>query len=573
MSIKDNYDSSNLLIQRSSFDKWSTLDELKVEESDDELLKMIKGWIWVASKSDSVLITEWEKNKRYYRGIDLRTNDITDDKSQVIDNRIFTNIETIVPLVTSKPAKPIVFIPMAQGKWKKWKNIRDQAIKNQKVLLSIYDDQKLQEQYEKMVRQQQIYRIWIVKYGIKDDKIFTKVLLPSRVLLDSEAIDIDDSDFIGEKIVSTASNLAKQYPNKKTEISSHVSWKMWTKLTYIEWWTDDMKIVSIWSTVILDKIKNPLFDYEWVSKTTYDENGKKIQETTKNNFFNKPKKPYIRFSIYNIGENIIDDVTPLVLSRTLQDNINDRKRQIADNVDVAGWPIRKYKWMSEDESDLANQNLKAWDGVNLWEEQDISYVQAALLSSDVQNDLNDSRNAIDNIFGIHSTTRGERLAAESWKAREALREWDEDRQATIWRAIEQVSEELYNAYAHLIKVFYDKEHLLPILWKDWSEDFVEFKRDDISDGMKIKVKPWSTIPDDPNALKAQALELLSAGKITARRAYEMMWMEDADEAAKELELEAVNAQVEQQKILQEQQKQQAVQKQATDFEQQIQQIQ
>jgi len=37
-----------------------------------------------------------------------------DDKSKVIDNRIFTDIETIVPIVTSSPAKPVVFIPGAQ---------------------------------------------------------------------------------------------------------------------------------------------------------------------------------------------------------------------------------------------------------------------------------------------------------------------------------------------------------------------------------------------------------------------------------------------------------------------------
>jgi hypothetical protein len=53
-----------------------------------------------------------------------------------------------------------------------------------------------------------------------------------------------------------------------------------------------------------------------------------------NNFFVRPKKPFIRFSVYNIGENILDDTTVLELSKSLQDNINDRKRQIADNANV-----------------------------------------------------------------------------------------------------------------------------------------------------------------------------------------------------------------------------------------------
>ena len=88
-----------------------------------------------------------------------------DDRSKVTDNRIFTNMETILPLVTSTPAKPIVFIPSAQGKGKgKKEAIRTQAIKTQKILLAMYEDQKLQQKFEKMYRQHQIYRIGMIKY-------------------------------------------------------------------------------------------------------------------------------------------------------------------------------------------------------------------------------------------------------------------------------------------------------------------------------------------------------------------------------------------------------------------------
>jgi len=544
---------------RSKFKTWVTLDELKLDMSDDELKALIKGWLTVSSKSESALKTEWDINKNYYTWFDIRTDEIMDDKSSTTDNRIFTNIETIVPLVTSTPAKPIVFIPSAQGKNKKTKEaIRDQAIKTQKILLAVYEDQKLQQKYEKMVRQQQIYRIGMIKYGMSDDQIFADVKLPSRLLLDSEAIWMEDSEFIWDKIVDTAKNIIKKYPDKESEISQEVQGKLWTKITYVEWWTDEFVVTAIDERVILDSKKNPLFDYTGVPKVTYDETWKEIKwEPTTNNFFIRPKKPFIAFNVYNIGENILDETTPLVLSRSLQDNINDKKRQIADNADVAWNPIRQYVWFSKEQSDAANENLRAWDWVQLIEWQSISYVQAAPLPAFVSNDLQDSRNSIDNIFGIHSTTRWERQWGESWRAREALREWDEDRQATIWRAIEQVSEELYNAFAHLIKVFYDKEQLMPIMWKDSAEDYVAFKRDDIADGMKIRVKPWSTIPEDKNAIKAQWLELAGLNKITNRRLFEMLGMEDSEEAAKELELEQVKAQQEQQKILQEEQAGQA----------------
>jgi len=52
------------------------------------------------------------------------------------------------------------------------------------------------------------------------------MILPSRLLIDSEATSDDDSEFIGEKIVDTAKNLVKRFPKKKKEIENEVSGKM-----------------------------------------------------------------------------------------------------------------------------------------------------------------------------------------------------------------------------------------------------------------------------------------------------------------------------------------------------------
>ncbi len=574
MSILDNTGiGENETIQRTDFEVWETIENLKLDKDDDELKTIIKRFMWISASAEGILKTAWDTNKDYYRWVDLRTDDIVDWKSTVTDNRIFTDMETIIPLVTATPAKPVVTIPSWQwkNKWQK-KAIRDQRIKTQKILLSVYQKQWIQQEYEKMIRQGNIWRIGMIKYGIKDDEIFAKAVLPSRLLLDSEATSIDDSEFVWEKIVTTADKLSKMYPKSKEEIMSKVQNKGGTKITYIEWWTDEMKVVSVNDSIILEAIKNPLFDYSDTPTEEIDEMGKKIKwKPTNKNLFLRPRKPYIRYTVYNIWENIIDDTTALILCKSLQDNINDRKRQIADNAEVSWWPIRVYKWMTSDQSNDADNNLKAGDWVNLWTDQEIWYIQAQPISNFVQNDLQDSRNSIDNIFGIHSTSRWERQAGanESWVARESLKSSDEDRQATIGRALERVSEELYNAFAHLIKVFYDKSQILPVLWEEESWEYVEFKRDDIAEGMIITVKPWSTVPVDPNALRAQALELLWAWRITTRRAYEMMWIEDAEEAAKELELEAVKAQQEQQKILQEEESAKANGEAKTGFEEQI----
>ena len=162
MSILDNTGiGENETIQRTDFEVWETIENLKLDKDDDELKDIIKRFMWISASAEGILKTAWDTNKDYYRGVDLRTDDIVDWKSTVTDNRIFTDMETIIPLVTATPAKPVVTIPSWQwkNKWQK-KAIRDQRIKTQKILLSVYQKQWIQQEYEKMIRQG-----YNVKYG------------------------------------------------------------------------------------------------------------------------------------------------------------------------------------------------------------------------------------------------------------------------------------------------------------------------------------------------------------------------------------------------------------------------
>lgn len=532
---------------RTDFTQWEKVDELELLMEDDTLEQLIKDWKSIASKLD--INKEWEKNKNYYLWIDKLIDWVPNDKSKTVDNRIFTNVETIVPIVTSKPAKPVVFIPNTSWKNKAKENkLREQAIKNQKILLAIYRDQKLQAKFEKLIRQHQIYKTAWFKYGIKDGKIFANVVLPTRLLLDSEATCVDEMSFIWEKVVSTAWELAEKYPNKADIIYSKVQQKKGTKITYIEWWTNDYKVIEF-DGKIIDKKKNPLFDYGWEESELVDDFGEVMKETKKYNLFNKPRIPYIPMSVYNLWESIVDDTTPLVLSKSLQDDINKRKRQISDNADKVWNPIRQAVWFKKEQVWDINDNLEAGDAIMVWDGQSISYIQAVPLPAYIMDSLQDSRNSIDNIFGIHSTTRWERTAQETATGREILRSGDEDRQATLGRAIENISEELYYAFAHLVRVYYDKPQLLPIIGESNTEEYLEVKRDDIAEGMKIIVHPWSTLPDDPLARKTQALKLAELGKITNRKLFEELGIDWAAEEAEELELEAVKAQKRQQEEL------------------------
>jgi len=73
-------------------------------------------------------------------------------------------------------------------------------------------------------------------------------------------------------------------------------------------------------------------------------------------------------------------------------------------------------------------------------------------------------------------------------------------------------------------------------------------------------------------LKAQAIELAQLGKISDKRLYEMLGMEDVDEAVQELQTQAAEIEKKNQEILQAEQNEVANQETKNGFEEQINQI-
>ncbi len=164
-------------------------------------------------------------------------------------------------------------------------------------------------------------------------------------------------------------------------------------------------------------------------------------------------------------------------------------------------------------------------------------------------DMQDSKNEIDNLYGTHSTTRGERSEQETARGREILRVGDEDRQAIIGRAMERMLTELYRAWTQLIKVYYVEDQLMPILGKDKETEYLTISRNNIEDGIEIDVEAGSTLPDDKVAQRAEAIQLRQLQSITTEKLYEKLGWENPMEEAKKFHQEQAQAQIDQQDLL------------------------
>ena len=78
---------------------------------------------------------------------------LDDGKSNVAVNRIFTNVETVVPMATSKPAVPVVYPASNTDESKEYANL------HQKVITALYKKIGMQDKMEKLVRHNQIFRL------------------------------------------------------------------------------------------------------------------------------------------------------------------------------------------------------------------------------------------------------------------------------------------------------------------------------------------------------------------------------------------------------------------------------
>lgn len=547
MSIFQNYSTKS---DGTSTTAFMDIDAVDLWMSNEEIIDLVTQWKWI-SKPYSKVITEWEINHKYY------TWEIVDDKFEVNtefnvnDNRIYIWCKTIIPMVTSKPAEPVVY------PWKPW-NPKSEELANQhqKLLKAIYESKNLQKIVEKVVLHNLQYKIWVIFYWIRDWDIYTTEIHPKKLIIDMEATSIEDAQFIWIKNMDTAENIIARFPEKESVIKEKVNGKLWSKIEFIEWFTNEYVIVTLWYDVVLKKWKNPHFDFEWKEITDPETWEVYMERNPKKNYFKDPKKPFIILNVENDWTSIIDTTSPITQARSLQDNINRIKKNISINASKAWNPYLRWRWFDDDQLDELNNDLEAWDVIWLSWEQELDYLQAQSLPNFVAEDLRHSIAEVDNLFWTHWTSRWEREARESATWREILRQWDEDTQAPRWRAIERMLAELYNAWTQLIKIHFTEEELSYTIWNTQAKEYIKASAKWIEDWIEIRVLPWSIIPEDKITKMNRALQLAQLWLFPREYLFKELWYENYKEIAEALDVQDAIAQQRQQEIAQKEQERQ-----------------
>jgi hypothetical protein len=522
---------------------------LKFEAKDEDLVKQVNKYIEAARPSYNTVQKRAKENKKYYLGEQIDESKLKDYQAKVVNNLIFMDMETMLPIITQNTPLPKIIAsnkPFSKSL--------------QKVLVSRWEVQdQMLDKNRKAVRANFIELLGSLKYRwdeTTNDFVFEYVKSES-LMLDPNACDVESLSYVIEFIDQfTLQEVLDKYPSKKEALLKDLGAKedetdkLGSKLTYVEMNTPQF---TVWKcgNVVLEKQKNP--NYDWGNAEVVDEMGqvKKVGY----NLWKKPRVPYIFFQTFNLGDQMYSNTSLIEQSMKLQDAVNKRKRQISDNADLAngilvgsGEGIKKEEFAKIDDQ----PKLKVWIGQGKVGDF-LTRIPGNPLQDYVFNDLQHSESAIHDIWGIHAITRGADSGADTATQDVLQQKQDYGRIDDIVKAYEDFNEQYYQACFQMMLVHYTEPHV----YSFDDEDDLEISRDSIikaySETIKrvdsdvvgqteevsegdfrapiIMVKRGSTLPTDDTSQRNEALTLAKMGKISDIDLYEKLDFADAKEMA------------------------------------------
>jgi hypothetical protein len=500
-----------------------------MDTPDANLISIASAWFQESKRYHTELERIWKQNEDYYKGKQTFMERVPADMSNTVQNQIFMGIETIVPIITANPPQFIAEPPEESD------TSVEYADALQKVLGIHYETKDVRTNGEMLVRHMLIYRYgcWKVYWDEREDDVGLKTIRPQRLYFPKvatelpyimEQMDITSEEFKEiwgeEKFKEFLTHGGQEFdPNLLEKVAG--IWTIW------EVWTKDM-VFWKYGSIIIDKQENPHYDFN----------------NKKKNHFMYPKIPYIIASVFRLGNSVVGETDLIQQTIPIQDTINVSARLVINNANKTGnaqWFVDNQIGLSEEEvrtkitnapglliygSGVANPNLLRRDPPPPLP----AYIQELKLMAE---------NAFDNIFGTHSTTRGERQSQETLGGRLLLKQADLGRIDLIVREFERCVAELGNWFTQLMKLNYASKRTFRA-YGETGITFVKLMKDMIEEGIKVIIKSGTTLPTDELSKRREAVELWGMGALDPVTLFERLKFSNPEEAAQRLQAWRMN---------------------------------
>jgi hypothetical protein len=504
-------------------------DVLDLKMDDIELLALRDKWEGRYQQYEGVIVQKQKKNKVYYKGGQMEGTPYIAEYP-VAPNLQFEAAETFYAAALAKNPEPVVFSDNTQQ--------GNEQADSVKTMLQYHADYlNLRAKLTRMTRQWSIYFLGVEKYGW--DKTINEVSIEVRRVQDfifdpNGSVDCSGhfDSYLGERITVSAEKLCELFPAKANEIIRLVDGKMGTECTYTEWWNDDYTFCSF-KDIILEKSKNPFFNYE---AEQVDELGLP-QTVPGKNHFPKPLKPYTFLGVYSLGEQP-HDITGLIEQNIPNQNrITKRTMQISTNLDHQN----NFVAFSEDNfnQQTAKQALAGPEkGHGILVPQGVP-IDKAIMRFPAESfpdaaftELDTTKSDLKSSWGVLGTTAEQEQTDTTARGMMMNQQRDSTRiGGSIGDALEGVAKDNFNWLVQLYYVFYDEEHFGAVMGNLRAVEFTTFKNQDLNRKLMVSVAPDSMKAHDELTQINQAIEFYQMGAIGPKTLLKLANFPDPDESA------------------------------------------
>lgn len=514
---------------------------LTLSLSDEELLKLKEEWELKYAPYETKIKAIFDRNKESYIGKRPNGQWLTDNDLPISANLQFEAEETFLASALSKNPEPTVYADdTPEG---------DVIARSVRVMLAYHADQLvLRRKLALMVRQWSIYHLGVLKHGW--NKQVNDVAIDNRKIQDfvfdpNGYVDAygDFIGYLGERIKVTAEKLIEMFPKHKEYITESVGGKLGTEVKYTEWWSaDDTYTFNTYKKKVLDKYKNPYFNYPEpvvdpiTGEVALNGNNSELEQDGKNHFA-VPKKPYTFLSVFSLQEQP-HDITSLVEQNIPNQNrIRRRTEQIDYNTNSANnaYAFSADNFNEETAKQAAAARAKGNpilvpSGKPMGEA--IMPLNAQDLPRTVFNELEIAKTDLRQSWGILGMTT--QPSDEDMTARGMILNNQNDSTRIgggIGQAIEQVADNVFNWLTQMYYVFYDEAHFAATMGTAKSLEFVTLQNSQLTIPLLVSVSPDSLRPRDQITEINLAQTLFDKGVIGPKTLLKMLSFPSPDDAA------------------------------------------
>lgn len=451
-------------------------DALTLNMSDDELLSLALAYENKYAPYGGKIEPRQKQNKSYLLGTQKKS--WGSNGKTVPSNLLFEATATFVPQALAKNPEPVVFSDNTDD---------GKALSNDiKTMLQFQAmNLGLRQKLGLMVWQWGIYFTAVLKYSWSEElnDIVCEVRKPKNFLLDPDGYVDEFGDFIGwtgERVSEPAQDVVDKFPHGKEYITSKVSGKMGTIITYTEWWSakGDYCFYTF-DKHVLDKFKNPYFNYDG------------------ENHFALPKKPLSFLSVFSLQEQPHDFTSLIEQNISNQDRINERDRQIEKNLAHANNSmVLDPKYFTSETAHEAANALEQGDPI-LGDPNGVKRLDAPALPNGVLESQDRDKDTLKSIYGTLGISSQQ--PDDNTTARGMILNQSHDSSRIgggMGDSLEIVATSFFNNILQLMYKFYDEKHYAAIMGNASAVEYVGLKMTDHQRKYIVSVAPDSMQPKD-----------------------------------------------------------------------------